>query len=87
MECQLRTKDGTSVVVKQGSTCTRTAISNGDGRGMKTYWTTMAVLLIALISLTSFAGCGGAKKDATPEQKEEQRQKMIKNAEREQREG
>jgi hypothetical protein len=57
------------------------------GRGMKTYWTTMAVLLIALISLTSFAGCGSGKKAPTPEQKEEQRQKMIKNAERERREG
>jgi hypothetical protein len=47
----------------------------------------MAVLLIALISLTSFVGCGSAKKDATPEQKEEQRQKMIQNAERQRREG
>jgi len=54
---------------------------------MKTYWTTMAVLLIALISLTSLAGCGSGKKDATPQQKEEQRQKMIKNADRERREG
>ena len=54
---------------------------------MKTYWTTMAVLLIALISLTSFAGCGSGKKPLTPEQKEEQRQKMIKNADRERREG
>ena len=47
----------------------------------------MAILLIVMISLTSFAGCGGSKKTTTPEQKEEQRQKMIKNAERQQREG
>jgi hypothetical protein len=47
----------------------------------------MAILLIALLSFTSFAGCGSSKKAPTPEQKEEQRQKMIKNDERQRREG
>lgn len=45
------------------------------------------MLLFALISFISFAGCGSSKKAPTPEQKEEQRQKMIKNADRERREG
>jgi hypothetical protein len=46
-----------------------------------------AILLIVVMSLPSFAGCGSSKKAPTPEQKEEQRQKMIKNADRERREG
>jgi hypothetical protein len=54
---------------------------------MKSYWTTTVIVLIALISLTSVAGCGSGKKSVTPEQKEELRQKMIKNADRERREG
>jgi hypothetical protein len=73
--------------MSQEKKLTRATATNWDGRCMRTYWTTMAVLLIALISLTSFAGCGSGKKTPTPEQKEEQRQKMIKNAERERREG
>jgi hypothetical protein len=47
----------------------------------------ISILLIVVVSLTSFPGCGSSKKTATPEQKEELRQKMIKNAERERREG
>jgi hypothetical protein len=39
------------------------------------------------MSFAWFAGCGSVKKTATPQQKEEQRQKLIKNAERERREG
>jgi len=47
----------------------------------------LAVLMIGLVSLVSLSGCGGGKKEATPEKKEEMRQKMIKNAERQRREG
>jgi len=48
---------------------------------------TLTVLIIGLSSLTSLSGCGGGKKEVTPEKKEEMRQKMIKNADRERREG
>jgi hypothetical protein len=50
----------------------------------------IAILLIVAMSLSSFsslAGCSGGTKTVTPQQKEELRQKMIKNAERERREG
>jgi hypothetical protein len=56
-------------------------------RNMKRLWPATAILLIALNSLTSIAGCGAGKKEVSPQQKEEMRQKMIKNAERQQREG
>jgi len=42
--------------------------------------------MIGLSSLISLSGCGGGKKEVTPEKKEEMRQKMIKNADRERRE-
>jgi hypothetical protein len=50
----------------------------------------IATLLIIAISLSPFislTGCSGNAKTVTPQQKEEQRQKMIKNAERQRREG
>ena len=66
---------------------TREIAIRHEGGGRKSYRSAMGILLIALMSLTSFSGCGSGKKSATPEQKEELRQKMIKNAERQQREG
>ena len=66
---------------------TRKIAIRRDGRGRKVYWSAMAILLIALLSLTPLAGCGSSKKAPTLEQKEEQRQKMINNAERQRREG
>jgi hypothetical protein len=66
---------------------TRRIAIRRDGRGRQFYRSAMAILLIALISFTSFSGCGSGKKPPTPEQKEELRQKMIKNAQRQQREG
>jgi hypothetical protein len=47
----------------------------------------LTTLLIGLVSFTSLSGCSGGKKEASPQQKEEMRQKMIKNAERQRREG
>ena len=58
-----------------------------DGVGRTFYGSAMVILLIGLLSLTSFSGCGSGKKPPTPEQKEELRQKMINNAQRQQREG
>jgi hypothetical protein len=47
-----------------------------------------AVTLLIVVTLSgSFAGCGSSKKEVTPQQKEELRQKLIKSAERERREG
>jgi ABC-type oligopeptide transport system substrate-binding subunit len=57
---------------------------------MKMSKSPIAILLIVVVSLSSlvsFAGCSGGTKTATPEKKEEMRQKMIKNAERQKREG
>jgi hypothetical protein len=45
------------------------------------------ILLVVVMLFISSIGCGSDKKALTPEKKEEQRQKMIKNAERERREG
>ena len=63
---------------------------NENGRHMSFSKSPAAILLIVVVSLSSLvslAGCGGGTKTATPEKKEEQRQKMIKNAERQRREG
>jgi len=50
--------------------------------------TVILLIVVVLISpLISLAGCSGGAKTATPEQKEELRQKMIKNADRERKEG
>ena len=46
-----------------------------------------AMLLVVAMVFTSSIGCGNDTKPMTPEKKEEQRQKMIKNAERQRREG
>jgi hypothetical protein len=53
---------------------------------MNASWLSTALRLIVLTSVIASAGCGG-KPTPTPQQKEEQRQKLIKNAERERREG
>ena len=66
---------------------TRKTVTKRIDRNIKSYSSAMAILLVALISFAAFPGCGSSKKAPTPEQKEEQRQKMIKNAERERREG
>jgi hypothetical protein len=47
----------------------------------------LLIVVVSLSSLSSLAGCSGSTKTVTPQQKEEMRQKMIKNAERQQREG
>lgn len=63
---------------------------NVNGCRMKLSKSPIAILLIVVMSLSSLvslAGCTGGTKSATPQQKEELRQKMIKNAERERREG
>jgi hypothetical protein len=57
-----------------------------DGCSMKNYWSPRTIVLIALISFSSLTGCGDGKQPITPEQKEQKRQKMIQNAERERRE-
>jgi hypothetical protein len=66
---------------------TRKIATTINSRGRKFYRSAMAILLIAWIPFTSFSGCGSRKKTPTPEQKEQQRQKMIENAKRQQREG
>ena len=48
---------------------------------MAHYARLVAVLLALFAAIPSAIGCGG-KKEPTPQQKEEQRQKLIKNAER-----
>jgi hypothetical protein len=71
------------------SLSSRTVV-NENGCGMNLWKLPAAILLIVVISLSSlvsFTGCSGGTKTASPQQKEEQRQKMIKNAERERREG
>jgi hypothetical protein len=65
----------------------QTTENRHEGQVVRTVWRTIAFLLVAVLSITSFSGCGSSKKPPTSEQKEEQRQKMIKNAERERREG
>jgi hypothetical protein len=82
----MRTDDRSYEVSLDGMP-TRKIVIRPDGRVRKFYRSAMAILLIALLSLTSFSGCGSSKKSPTPEQKEEQRQKMIQNAERQRREG
>ena len=54
---------------------------------MKINWSAIVILLTVIMSLNSFSGCGSGAKTATPQQMEEHRQKHIKNAERERREG
>ncbi len=53
---------------------------------MKSRRSSISILLVLVIMVTSFSACG-TKKAPTPQQKEAQRQKLIKNAERERREG
>ena len=47
----------------------------------------VSVFLIGVTLLAAFPGCSAGKKEVPPQQKEEMRQKMIKNAERQKREG
>jgi len=47
----------------------------------------LLIVVMSLSTLVSLSGCSGGTKTASPQQKEEQRQKMIKNADRERREG
>jgi hypothetical protein len=54
---------------------------------IKRFLCVLAMLLPTLTSVAPFAGCASAKKESSPQQKEEMRQKMIKNAERQRREG
>jgi len=65
----------------------RTTANGYEGEGVRNVRRTIAFLLVAVLSITSFPGCGSGKEPPTPEKKEEMRQKMIKNAERERREG
>jgi hypothetical protein len=65
----------------------RTTANGHDGHDKRTVRRTIAFLLVAVLSVTSFAGCGSGKQPPAPEKKEEMRQKMIKNAERQRREG
>jgi|tagenome__1003787_1003787.scaffolds.fasta_scaffold20982061_6 hypothetical protein len=71
------------------SVSSRTTI-NENGCGMNLWKAPAPILLIVVMSLStlvSLSGCSGGTKTASPQQKEEQRQKMIKNADRERREG
>jgi hypothetical protein len=53
---------------------------------MKSSHSATIILVTAWMTFLPLAGCGGKKNAPAPEQKEEQRQKLIKNAERMQRE-
>ena len=65
----------------------RTTANGHHGHGVRMVRKSIAFLLVAVLSIISFSGCGSSNKPASPEQKEEQRQKMIQNAERQRREG
>ena len=54
---------------------------------MKARRSPVCIVLIVVALSALFPGCGGAKKAATPEQREEMRQKAMKNADRQRREG
>jgi len=53
---------------------------------MKRFARLAVVLVAVLAAIPTVPGCGG-KTEPTPQKKEEMRQKMIKDAERERREG
>jgi hypothetical protein len=86
MECQPRTNDDISCLGR-GNNRNRAATSERSGCYMNSSRSLSVILLIVVVSLTSFAGCGGNKKAATPQQLEEHRQQQLKNADRERREG
>jgi hypothetical protein len=65
----------------------RTTAIGHDGHGVPTVRSAIAFFLVTVLSISSFAGCGRGTEPPTTEKKEEMRQKMIKNAERERREG
>jgi hypothetical protein len=64
-----------------------TTANGHEDHGVRTVRRTIALFLVAILSITSFPGCGSGKEPPAPEKKEEMRQKMIKNAERQRREG